>query len=183
MGKLHHVKEEAREKWGELKDTGVKASVKKNVEMLRSKVIRGVNAGEDYDHHYRRKTRWRATKVKIPELTSCCRRELVKISAAVMGIEFAYAAETAFVSPTLLKIGVSQVQQSLLCRTALCFPVPHDPDLVPLPPGRLPPHPRAGLPLGPLPVPARPPQTLHPHPLARGGPRYRATLSSLPCVY
>ena len=33
------------------------------------------------------------------------RRELIKISAAVMGIEFAYAAETAFVSPTLLKIG------------------------------------------------------------------------------
>ena len=31
--------------------------------------------------------------------------ELVKISAAVMGIEFSYAAETAFVSPTLLKIG------------------------------------------------------------------------------
>ena len=38
---------------------------------------------------YRRKTRW----------------ELTRISAAVMGIEFAYAAETAFVSPTLLKIG------------------------------------------------------------------------------
>ena len=33
------------------------------------------------------------------------RMELVKISAAVMGIEFSYAAETAFVSPTLLKIG------------------------------------------------------------------------------
>ena len=33
------------------------------------------------------------------------RKELIKISAAVMGIEFAYAAETAFVSPTLLKIG------------------------------------------------------------------------------
>ncbi len=31
--------------------------------------------------------------------------ELTRISAAVMGIEFAYAAETAFVSPTLLKIG------------------------------------------------------------------------------
>jgi len=98
VGKLHHVKEEAREKWGELKDTGVKASVKKNVEMLRSKVIRGVNAGEDYDHHYRRKSR----------------RELVKISAAVMGIEFAYAAETAFVSPTLLKIGVSQSHMTLI---------------------------------------------------------------------
>ena len=37
----------------------------------------------------RRKTRW----------------ELTRISAAVMGIEFSYAAETAFVSPTLLKIG------------------------------------------------------------------------------
>ena len=40
-------------------------------------------------YHFRRKTRW----------------ELTRISAAVMGIEFAYAAETAFVSPTLLKIG------------------------------------------------------------------------------
>ncbi len=37
----------------------------------------------------RRKSRW----------------ELTRISAAVMGIEFSYAAETAFVSPTLLKIG------------------------------------------------------------------------------
>ena len=35
----------------------------------------------------------------------CFRKELLTISAAVMGIEFAYAAETAFVSPTLLKIG------------------------------------------------------------------------------
>jgi solute carrier family 45 protein 1/2/4 len=33
------------------------------------------------------------------------RLELTRISAAVMGIEFSYAAETAFVSPTLLKIG------------------------------------------------------------------------------
>ena len=56
-GKLHLMKEEARDKWGEFKETGVKDSVKKNVEMLRSKVIRGVNAGEDYDHHYRRKSR------------------------------------------------------------------------------------------------------------------------------
>ena len=42
------------------------------------------------------------------------RRELVTISAAVMGIEFAYAAETAFVSPTLLKIGVSQSHMTLI---------------------------------------------------------------------
>ena len=33
------------------------------------------------------------------------RAELLRISAAVMGIEFCYAAETAFVSPTLLSIG------------------------------------------------------------------------------
>ena len=42
------------------------------------------------------------------------RRELLTISAAVMGIEFAYAAETAFVSPTLLKIGVSQSHMTLI---------------------------------------------------------------------
>ena len=33
----------------------------------------------------------------------------MQISAAVMGIEFSYAAETAFVSPTLLEIGVGGV--------------------------------------------------------------------------
>merc|ERR1719283_268671 len=97
-GKLHLMKSEAKEKWGGIKETGVKNSMVKNVEMLRSKVIRGVNAGEDYDHHYRRKSR----------------KELFKISAAVMGIEFAYAAETAFVSPTLLKIGVSQSHMTLI---------------------------------------------------------------------
>jgi len=97
-GKLHLIKEEAKEKWGELKETGVKDSLASNVEKVRSKVIKGVNVGEDYDHHYRRKSR----------------KELLKISAAVMGIEFAYAAETAFVSPTLLKIGVSQSHMTLI---------------------------------------------------------------------
>jgi len=97
-GKLHIYKEEAKEKWVELKETGVKDSVAANVEKVRSKVIKGVNVGEDYDHHYRRKSR----------------KELLKISAAVMGIEFAYAAETAFVSPTLLKIGVSQSHMTLI---------------------------------------------------------------------
>ena len=45
---------------------------------------------QDYEHILRRKTRL----------------ELIMISAAVCGVEFCYAAETAFVSPTLLKIGV-----------------------------------------------------------------------------
>ncbi|KAJ1520730.1 hypothetical protein ONE63_003825 [Megalurothrips usitatus] len=51
-----------------------------------------------YAHVYRRKTR----------------AELVRVSAAVMGIEFSYAAETAFVSPTLLKIGVEHRHMTLV---------------------------------------------------------------------
>ncbi len=43
--------------------------------------------------------------VLLAEIRRKTRWELTRISAAVMGIEFAYAAETAFVSPTLLKIG------------------------------------------------------------------------------
>lgn len=42
------------------------------------------------------------------------RSELVRVSAAVMGIEFSYAAETAFVSPTLLKIGVDHQHMTLV---------------------------------------------------------------------
>ncbi|KAE8749216.1 hypothetical protein FOCC_FOCC004123 [Frankliniella occidentalis] len=53
---------------------------------------------DQYAHIYRRKTR----------------AELVRVSAAVMGIEFSYAAETAFVSPTLLKIGVEHRHMTLV---------------------------------------------------------------------
>ena len=42
------------------------------------------------------------------------RMELIRVSAAVMGIEFSYAAETAFVSPTLLKIGVKHQHMTLV---------------------------------------------------------------------
>jgi hypothetical protein len=42
------------------------------------------------------------------------RRELLRISAAVMGIEFAYAAETAFVSPLLLNIGLRHRHMTLM---------------------------------------------------------------------
>ncbi|XP_062552076.1 proton-associated sugar transporter A [Armigeres subalbatus] len=54
--------------------------------------------GVDFSHIYRKKTRL----------------ELVRVSAAVMGIEFSYAAETAFVSPTLLKIGVQHQHMTLV---------------------------------------------------------------------
>ena len=50
----------------------------------------------------------------------CFRKELLTISAAVMGIEFAYAAETAFVSPTLLKIGE---KWESFTETILCTPI------------------------------------------------------------
>ncbi|KAL7740200.1 hypothetical protein ACLKA6_003905 [Drosophila palustris] len=55
------------------------------------------SANADYSHIYRHKTR----------------AELIRVSAAVMGIEFSYAAETAFVSPTLLKIGVEHQHMTL----------------------------------------------------------------------
>ncbi|KAG5666200.1 hypothetical protein PVAND_017617 [Polypedilum vanderplanki] len=53
---------------------------------------------DDFSHIYRRKTR----------------SELIRLSASVMGIEFAYASETAFVSPTLLKIGVQHQHMTLV---------------------------------------------------------------------
>ncbi|KAI5729099.1 hypothetical protein M8J77_025355 [Diaphorina citri] len=52
----------------------------------------------DYSHIYRKKTR----------------AELFRISAAIMGIEYSYAAETAFVSPTLLKIGVDHTHMTMV---------------------------------------------------------------------
>ncbi|XP_049305957.1 proton-associated sugar transporter A isoform X1 [Bactrocera dorsalis] len=57
-----------------------------------------ISATQDFSHIYRHKTRM----------------EFVRISAAVMGIEFSYAAETAFVSPTLLKIGIDHQLMTLV---------------------------------------------------------------------
>ncbi|KAF6203827.1 hypothetical protein GE061_002162 [Apolygus lucorum] len=55
------------------------------------------DSNEDYSHVFRSKTR----------------AELVRLSATVMGIEFSYAAETAFVSPALLQIGVNHAQMTM----------------------------------------------------------------------
>lgn len=99
-GKFHVIKEDAKEKWGTFKEKGLNDSVKENVQVVKDKVITRINhgTGGDYDHLYRKKSRY----------------ELTKISAAVMGIEFSYAAETAFVSPTLLKIGVAHEHMTLI---------------------------------------------------------------------
>ncbi|XP_015108433.1 proton-associated sugar transporter A isoform X1 [Diachasma alloeum] len=100
-GRMHGVRDKISEKWSEFKEWkneiptnqgigGVVAHFRKPPKLERSL--------EDYSHVYRQKTRG----------------ELVRISAAVMGIEFSYAAETAFVSPTLLKIGVDHQHMTLV---------------------------------------------------------------------
>ena len=59
---------------------------------------KGLNSPVWFFFCYRRKTRW----------------ELIRLCAVVMGIEFAYAAITAFSSPILLEIGVPQNLASLV---------------------------------------------------------------------
>ncbi|KAG8231465.1 hypothetical protein J437_LFUL000182 [Ladona fulva] len=92
LGRLHSWRDEAKGKWGDFKESGgIAGAVKKASQP-------GQGEPSDYSHVYRRKERL----------------ELVRVSAAVMGIEFSYAAETAFVSPTLLKIGVEHRHMTLV---------------------------------------------------------------------
>ncbi|XP_057662980.1 proton-associated sugar transporter A [Diorhabda carinulata] len=97
IGRFHTVREHFREKyltWKESNPQGVIGFIKKKY----SSEKHDERDQEDYSHIYRKKTG----------------KELVRISAAVMGIEFSYAAETAFVSPTLLKIGVKHKHMTLV---------------------------------------------------------------------
>ena len=64
-GKLHHMKEVARSRWDEVKEQGGAK------EMVRSSFIRKVNAGESYDHHYRRKSRWNIFCLSVFISISC----------------------------------------------------------------------------------------------------------------
>lgn len=67
--------------------------------------------------------RWRlfVTVLTRARFRKKTRGELVRISAAVMGIEFSYAAETAFVSPTLLNIGVDHQHMTLVWAVSPCI--------------------------------------------------------------
>ncbi|XP_022909420.1 membrane-associated transporter protein [Onthophagus taurus] len=94
LGRFHRFKDEFKEKWQEFQQDGG-FNVK---ERLKRKNQESEDQNEDYSHIYRSKSR----------------KELIRISAAVMGIEFSYAAETAFVSPTLLKIGVEHKHMTLV---------------------------------------------------------------------
>ncbi|EEB20225.1 sucrose transport protein, putative [Pediculus humanus corporis] len=98
-GRLHDVRDKARERikqWREEHPKSVRDialnMIKPKQKMDEDKTL------DEYDHIYRKKT------------TS----ELIRISAAVMGIEFSYAAETAFVSPILLKIGVQHEHMTMV---------------------------------------------------------------------
>ncbi|EFN75002.1 Membrane-associated transporter protein [Camponotus floridanus] len=100
-GRIHGVRETIKERWGAWKEWKNGLNLDQGLDGLRHH-LRGPpkleRTLEDYSHIYRRKTR----------------AELIRISTAVMGIEFSYAAETAFVSPTLLKIGVDHQRMTLV---------------------------------------------------------------------
>ncbi|XP_011867373.1 PREDICTED: proton-associated sugar transporter A-like [Vollenhovia emeryi] len=101
MGRIHGVRDTIRERWGVWKEWKDNLNLDQGLDGLRHH-LRGPPKLErtldDYSHIYRKKSR----------------AELVRVSAAVMGIEFSYAAETAFVSPTLLKIGVDHQHMTLV---------------------------------------------------------------------
>ncbi|CAO1414900.1 unnamed protein product [Diamesa serratosioi] len=66
--------------------------------MLKDREEHARGLGNDYSHVFRRKTRM----------------ELIRLSLIIMGIEFAYAAETAFVSPILLSIGIEHKHMTMV---------------------------------------------------------------------
>jgi len=106
-GSFHMIKGRAKDAWlavqekaAETKVSDLKVQASEKISGLKEKAIDSLNHGSDgdYSHVYRRKSR----------------AEMVRVSAAVMGIEFAYAAETAFVSPTLLGIGIAHKKMTMI---------------------------------------------------------------------
>ncbi|XP_036322126.1 proton-associated sugar transporter A-like [Rhagoletis pomonella] len=97
-GRLHDWRESCKERFSKLKEN-YSINIFEIAKNSADDQLKGnASASQDYSHIYRHKTRL----------------ELVRISAAVMGIEFSYAAETAFVSPTLLKIGIEHQHMTLV---------------------------------------------------------------------
>ncbi|XP_011495911.1 PREDICTED: proton-associated sugar transporter A-like isoform X1 [Ceratosolen solmsi marchali] len=100
-GRVHEIRDNAREKWKYWKEWKELIPTDRGLEGVLGYLHgppKTERTLEDYAHIYKPKSRL----------------ELVRISAAVMGIEFSYAAETAFVSPTLLKIGVDHQHMTLV---------------------------------------------------------------------
>ncbi|XP_030379926.1 proton-associated sugar transporter A [Scaptodrosophila lebanonensis] len=97
-GRFHQWRENILEKYKSFKENNVSNLIEIAKNKASDQLKGNKCASEDYSHIYRYKTR----------------AELVRVSTAVMGIEFSYAAETAFVSPTLLKIGVEHQAMTLV---------------------------------------------------------------------
>uniref|UniRef100_A0A182QBB5 Major facilitator superfamily (MFS) profile domain-containing protein n=1 Tax=Anopheles farauti TaxID=69004 RepID=A0A182QBB5_9DIPT len=66
--------------------------------MMQVRYLHAKKQDRDYSHMFRRKTRW----------------QLVRLSMVIVGIEFLYAAETAFVTPILLGIGLSHTFMTMI---------------------------------------------------------------------
>ncbi|CAH1374088.1 membrane-associated transporter protein [Tenebrio molitor] len=94
VGRLHTIRDNVKDRWSVWREQNPGTIT----EILHQKCSSPAEVHHDFSHIYRRKTR----------------TELIRISAAVMGIEFSYSAETAFVSPTLLKIGVEHKHMTLV---------------------------------------------------------------------
>ncbi|XP_061399441.1 proton-associated sugar transporter A [Musca vetustissima] len=97
-GRLHEWRDNIKEKIVGFREQNPGNIVELAKNTANDQLKGNANANQDYSHIYRHKSRM----------------ELVRVSAAVMGIEFSYAAETAFVSPTLLKIGVEHQHMTLV---------------------------------------------------------------------
>ncbi|XP_055908140.1 proton-associated sugar transporter A [Eupeodes corollae] len=97
-GRLHEWRDGIRERFSSFREQHPESLVEMAKTAASDQMKGNTAVGDDFSHIYRHKTR----------------QELVRVSAAVMGIEFSYAAETAFVSPTLLKIGVEHQHMTLV---------------------------------------------------------------------
>ncbi|KAM3967239.1 loss of visual transmission [Aphomia sociella] len=102
-GRLHCARDRYRERlsqWKEQHPRGVRDLIRESLFGIPSSEEPPERVWQDseYSDLFRRKSRI----------------ELMRISAAVMGIEFSYAGETAFVSPTLLQIGVPHHQMTMV---------------------------------------------------------------------
>ncbi|CAA9999623.1 unnamed protein product [Nesidiocoris tenuis] len=94
-GRIHAIRDDIKEKWQSWRE-GKPFQINLLSKSPPSQEGQ-VDRDDDYAHVFRAKTR----------------AELVRLSATVMGIEFSYAAETAFVSPALLEIGVNHAQMTM----------------------------------------------------------------------
>ncbi|XP_032309738.1 proton-associated sugar transporter A isoform X2 [Drosophila ananassae] len=97
-GRLHQWRDSIKETCNKFNEDYLKKFTEQIENTVSGQLKGNVRAESDFSHIYRKKSR----------------AELIRVSAAVMGIEFSYAAETAFVSPTLLKIGVRHQQMTLV---------------------------------------------------------------------